>query len=443
MGRYFLRRKIIIPALLLWSVLGRSLDAQPLPVRPAIQQPMDRKSTPSAVLWPRQGFMGPEIFFFPVDDNPAVAKEIKLFANSYNFKLLVGLCKRSKTYRDFIIAEIEKRALPPELFFIPFVESQWRIKALSRSGAAGLWQLMKVGVKKESLIMDEWLDERYDFWKSTAAALDILQGLYSYYGDWLLALAAYNCGITRLNRIIKHRGAKDFWILYNKGALPRQTGSYVVRILAVARMCSYAGRNGLPCGWEEHTAWCRVPVGAPADLKKLALLSGVPYELLVTHNAELRFGVTPPASHNYRLKIPVEYKERLEAALTASARELLDFSVHTVYSGETLYGIARYYRISTELIMFYNRNVSAKNFNVGMKLLIPVIHGQVPKPDVSRNFSGKQFVSVHVVKRGETLFYIAQKYKVPVEELLYHNGLSLNSIIKSGDTLKVPYKYTD
>ncbi len=443
MGRYFLRRKTVVFGLLWGVFLGGVLAAQPLPVQPVIPQPTVQNQPVTAVLRPRQGHMGPEVFFFPAGGTEAVAGETKLLANPYNLGLLARLYNRSETYRDFIMKEIEKRNLPPELFFIPFVESGWRIRSLSRSGAAGLWQLMKAGVKRRGLIMDEWLDERYDFWKSTGAALDMLQELHARYGDWLLALAAYNCGPTRLTRIIKQWGTKDFWELYGKEALPGQTARYVVRILAVARLLSYAGRNGLPCVWEEHSVWCRVPVHAPADLKKLARLSGMPYDLLATHNAELRFGVTPPASHNYCIKIPEEYKERLETVLAASAQELVEFAVHTVYSGETLSGIARYYRSSPELIRFYNGGLSAANLTIGMKLVIPLIHGRVPRPAVSRNFTGKHFVSTHVVQKGETLFAIARAYDVPVEELLFHNGLSLNSVIKNGDRLKVPYKYTD
>jgi membrane-bound lytic murein transglycosylase D len=442
MVRHFLRRKIIT-LVLLWGFSGVGLDAQPLPVQPGIPQPTLWSRPVTAVLRPLQGHMGPEVFYFPVAANEAVAAEIKLFTNPYNLNLLARLYDRSKTYRDFIMAEIERRALPPELFFIPFVESEWNPRAFSRSGAAGLWQLMKVSVKKRGFNMDEWLDERFDFWKSTEAALDMLQELNARYGDWLLALAAYNCGPTRLTRIIKRWGTVDFWTLYDKGALPRQTARYVIRILAMARVLSYAGRNGLPCGWETHSSWCRVPVRMPVDLKKLAVLSDVPYELLAVHNAELRFGVTPPASRNYCLKVPVEYKDKLETALDASADDLMEFAVHTVYSGETLSGIARYYRSSPELIRYYNRGLESVNMKIGMKIIIPLLHGKVPAPAVSRNFTGKQFVSTHMVRKGETLFMIAHAYDVPVEELLFHNGLSVNSVIKSGDRLKVPYKYSD
>jgi len=442
MGRNFLRRKTIVCAFIFLGISAGSVFPQSLPIHFII--PIKPHTSPSSsVITPLQGHKGPEVFYFPAATGPPVLKELRLYRNPYNFKLLVRLFNRSKTYRKLVMTEIEKRGLPPELFFIPFVESQWNPKALSRSGAAGLWQLMRVCVKKKPIIIDEWIDERYDFWKATETALGVLSDLHIYYRDWLLALAAYNCGITRLNHIIKRAGSRDFWTLYTKGVLPPQTADYVVRILALSRICSYPGRNGLPWDWDEKPQWCRVKIKSPVDLRKLSGTSGIPYKTLISQNPELKFRVTPPPSHDYRLKVPLHYKEQLEKALSTTAQNLIEYYIHTVYSGETLYGIARYYGISESLIRFYNRNVSASALKVGMKLVIPVVHANMPRPKFSRNFTRKQFVSLHIVSRGETLFTIAREYEVPVEELVYHNKLKLNSIIKAGDRLKVPYKITD
>ncbi len=443
MGWYLFRRKTLTTLFFLLSFLKSPLYSQSLPVLFNIEVINNENPKSSHVIYPQQGHSGPEIFFFPITDNEAVKNELKLYAGAYNFSLLKKDYLKSLTYRNFIIAEIEKRKLPPELVFVPFIESNYNPTALSRSGAAGLWQLMRICVVKRPIIIDEWLDERYDFWKSTQVALDVIQDLHAYYGDWLLVLAAYNCGISKLNKIIKRSGIKDFWKLHAKGLLPKQTAHYVPRILAVARLCSYPGRNGLLYIWNKEIDWCRVPLIMPVDLKKLAAVSGVPYEILKESNTELKFRVTPPSSSNYKLKVPSGFEKQIQDVLSWPQQELIDYYVHTIYSGETLYGVAQYYRISEELIVFYNPHVSASHFKIGMKLIIPVLHDSVPKPQATRNFTGKKFCSAYSVRRGDTLFGIAKQYEVPIEELLYHNALNLNSIIKAGDTLKVPYKYTD
>ena len=181
-------------------------------------------------------------------------------------------------------------------------------------------------------------------------------------------LAAYNCGITKLNKIIKRSGEKDFWKLYAKGLLPKQTTHYVPRILAVARICSYPGRNRLPYMWNKEINWCRIHLGIPVDLKKLEAVSGISYEILKKSNSELKFRVTPPSSYNYMLKVPLGLEKQIKDALSVSKQKLIDYYIHTIHSGETIYGLARYYKISEELIIFYNPYISASHLKIGMKL---------------------------------------------------------------------------
>ncbi|MBN1797162.1 MAG: transglycosylase SLT domain-containing protein [Spirochaetales bacterium] len=443
MGWYLFRRKTLTVLCLVLCFSNTPLFSESLPCLFNIEEIDNKNPRPAHAILPQQGHRGPEVFFIPVAENEAVKNELKQYSAAYNFSLLKKVYLKSLSFRNMIIAEIEKRNLPPELVFIPFIESHYNPRALSRSGAAGLWQLMRVCVVKRPLIIDEWIDERYDFWKSTQIALDVIQDLYAYYNDWPLVLAAYNCGITKLNKIIKRSGIRDFWELCAKGLLPKQTAHYVPRILAVARLCSYPGRNGLPYLWNKEINWCRISLSMPVDLKKLAQVSGVSYAVLKESNSELKFRVTPPASYNYKLKVPLGMEKQIRDALSCSGQELIDYYIHTVYSGETLYGIAQYYKISAEHLTFYNPHVSAAHLKIGMKLIIPVLHDSVPKPLAKRNFTGKKFCSVYRVEQGDTLFNIAMQYKVPIEELLYHNGLNYNSIIKAGDRLKVPYKYTD
>ena len=183
MGRYLFRRKTLIVLFFLLCFLSAPLCSQSLPVLFTIEEIDNKKPALSQHITPSQGHSGPEIFFFPIGDNEVVNNEVKLYTRNYNFLSLKKVYLKSLAYRKLIITEIEKRKLPPELFFIPFIESNYNPRALSRSGAAGLWQLMRICVVKRPLIIDEWLDERYDFWKSTQVALDVIQELHAYFKD--------------------------------------------------------------------------------------------------------------------------------------------------------------------------------------------------------------------------------------------------------------------
>jgi membrane-bound lytic murein transglycosylase D len=348
--------------------------AAPAPLQAASQMPAPG-SEPAPVdggpLPPAQGHLGAELYSFTFPDEDVIDRFVEgLRARRGDW--LQAVLDRSLRYRAIITRAIAERGLPPELRYLPAVESGFQARATSPKGAAGLWQLMRNTASPYGLRMDQWVDERRDFWKATEASLDKLAENYRIFGDWYMALAAYNCGVGKLSAIARKYPGNDYWALRRKGVLPRETSAFVPQFLAVTRILSYPGRYGMEVGWNTSPDWSRIPLDRCVDLRILSEKSGVPLEVLTTGNAELNFPMTPPASYKYALKVPREYSAPVEKALAESTMPLLDFRVHLVTEGDTLSGIARKYRVGVELIREFNPRLAPRVLRIGAKVLVPV-----------------------------------------------------------------------
>jgi membrane-bound lytic murein transglycosylase D len=373
----------------------------------------------------------------------AVDAEIAVYNIPYNRQILGELLEQGQVFRNFIIGRLEARGLPCELFFVPLIESEYEPRATSSAGAVGLWQLIEETARTTGLAIDEWHDERRDFWKATESALDILESNYKYYGDWLLALAAYNAGRGAIDAAVAKARTKDFYKIASLGLLPDETARYVPKILAAGRLGSYPGRNGLPYSWEKGYAWTRVRLTQPVDLKTLAAKTSVPYEVLQEANTELNFRVTPPSGVEYFVKIPGQDRPAVEKTLRLPAEELVDSSLHTVRSGDTYYSLARYYRIPLHVLLAYNIRFTSRKLPIGARIVIPQAKDNIPPPPRAVLFTGKQFTSVYLVKAHDTYFSIARAFQVPVEELVANNARTLETVIRTGDALKVPVRMAE
>ena len=197
-------------------------------------------------------------------------------------------------YRRFVDASIRERGLPPELLVLPLLESRYSARAVSRSGASGLWQIMGNTSGALGLRSDEWLDERRDFWKATQAALRKLDDNHRQFGDWYLALAAYNCGSGCLRRLLAVSGTRDFWELRERGLLRRETAEYVPAFIALSRIVASPARYGLREGWEPRRSGRGSGGARSVDLRLLARALELEYAELREANAELKYPVTPP-----------------------------------------------------------------------------------------------------------------------------------------------------
>ena len=247
--------------------------------------------------------------------NENVKHEIELYTNSNLRKYFIDSYKRSGKYRPMLIDLLRKANLPEELSWLPLVESGFRVNAISKSRALGLWQFIPSTGNKFGLNRNRYIDERLDPIKSTQAAIGYLKELHNHFGDWSTALAAYNCGENRVLRIIKNQKVNyldSFWDLYDQ--LPKETARYVPKFLAVLHIVKNSKKYDLdkieidpPLEFETLT------VAKKITLKEITQITGIQKKNLEQLNPELKRKIVPGGK--YSLKVPYGSKQELLADL--------------------------------------------------------------------------------------------------------------------------------
>ncbi len=310
----------------------------------------------------------------PVVINKDVQKEIDLYTRGKLRNHFIASYKRSGKYRPMITDMLEAEGLPPELSWLPLIESGFRIKALSNRRALGLWQFIPSTGYKFGLNRSRYIDERLDPLKSTQAAIGYLKELHRHFGDWSTVLAAYNCGEGRVLRVIRKQKISyldNFWDLY--AHLPQETARYVPKFLATLHIVNNLEKYGLesitvepPLKFESLAVTAHIPLQNVADI------TGINFEILDELNPELRQSIVPGGK--YTLKIPEGNRRFLLASIDQVLRlnpAGVDFLKHRVRSGETLSLIARRYRTSVANIMLANNLNHANHIVTGKTLKIP------------------------------------------------------------------------
>ncbi|MDH4161126.1 MAG: transglycosylase SLT domain-containing protein [Nitrospirota bacterium] len=312
----------------------------------------------------------------PIVVNEHVEREIRLF-QTLERDFFLESYQRSGRYRDMILKMLREAGVPEDIAWLPLIESGFKVRALSRARALGLWQFIPSTGYKFGLKRTDWVDERLDPEKATAAAIAYLKELHQMFGDWATVLAAYNCGegaVLRAIRTQKVNYLDNFWDLYER--LPRETARYYPRFLATIAIIKEPEKYGFTLGeLERPVPFEVVPISKPVNLQKLAEKIDCSVEDLSALNPELRYLATPGAS--YDLKVPVG-----KAALTIASVDALPkysppkpaYVVHRVRRGETLSTIAHRYRTSVQRIMDANNLRSGRMIRAGRKLKIPLTH---------------------------------------------------------------------
>jgi membrane-bound lytic murein transglycosylase D len=404
------------------------VDGRPLRIKPA-------EADPAAYQW--HGAFAEELEIAAPEGNVLVKKYIEQYTTPAGKKWLETVMRRGEPYLPFIRTMIAERGLPPELAYLPVIESGYLPTAVSKSGAVGLWQFMRNSVAPFGIRINDWTDERRDFWKATDGALRKLKENHGQLGDWPLALAAYNAGLGAVGRAVKVSGTRDYWALSERKALKTETIHYVPKFIAVATILSQPVKYGIDLGWPEDARWTRVPVGKTVDLGMLAEQAKVPVESLRAGNPELRYGVTPPET-NYFLKVREEHATAVAATLARKDLQLLKYYFHVVRSGDTLSALSRHYGVSVELIERSNPGLSARYLKIGSRILVPALKDVGPyKPDRAGSVA-VVFDGQYLVKKGETLWSIALAFDVDPELLAEANGMELSSVLREGRVLKTP-----
>jgi len=373
----------------------------------------------------------------PLEINRHVEAELKRFTG-YEKDFFEQSYARSGKYRPYILEALRKAGLPEELSWLPLIESGFKVKALSRARALGLWQFIPSTGYKFGLKRNRYIDERIDFIKSTDAAIAYLKELHSMFGDWATVLAAYNCGEGRVLQVIRTQNVNyldNFWDLYQR--LPMETARYVPRFFATLLII----KNPQKYGFENFSAdpaleFDTLEINRQVRLKDIGTAIGVELEDLEALNPELRYHLVPPEP--YELRVPKGQTESLAAALDTLPISQLPqraYVYHRVRSGQTLSTIARHYRTSVRSIMRAN-NMRRTMIRVGQRLKIPqrgyVTTAQAPSQPASPPASG-----IHYVRKGDSLWIIANRYGTTVKKIKDLNDLSSNHLV-IGQTLKIP-----
>jgi len=382
----------------------------------------------------------------PIKLNEAIEKEIRSFQGPER-DFFISSYQRSGIYKEMIIRELKLAGIPEEFVWLPLVESGFKINALSRARALGLWQFIPSTGYKFGLTRDEWIDERMDPVKSTHAAIAYLKELHSMFGDWLTVLAAYNCGEGRVLRVISRQKINyfdRFWDLYNY--LPRETARYVPRFIATLHIIKDPQKYGfdLPKTTEQSIAFQSVTVNRMMKLKDIAEKIEASEEIMNILNAELRHKITPDKEYN--LKIPMDYLEKFNTALgeipsaeKPSLAATASIVRHRVKSGETLSSIAKRYRVSVSDIRNYNNIRKNSVLVAGRTISIP-LQGwkKTPSRNTSQGSSSMQLNSAgqYKVQKGDELQIIARSFAMSVGQIKELNNLQSDSIY-AGQLLKI------
>ena len=370
-------------------------------------------------------------------DHPLIEKFRKQYMSTDGYNYLSKIMKRSAPYRDFIIELLETENMPAELLFLPVIESGFFETATSKSGAVGIWQFMKNSIGGYNIHIDDWVDERRDPWKASIAAIKKLKWNYSQFNDWPLALAAYNSGAGTIRTAIKKAGKADYWYLAEHDYLKKETLYYVPKFLAIAEILSRSEELNIDWGnTEDHPPTSTIEIKRAIDVRLLAEELGLDSETIRKLNPSLRYFITPP-SIKYQLRLPSAYTEAAQTVLNQSDKLLIKYYQYRIKSGDTLYALANHYGVSIQSILNYNTGLKPETLKIGKTILIPALKSV-------GTYSGKNIVQAgnfdgtHTIRQGDTLWSLALKYSVSVELLAQKNNLSVNSVLKLGNTLKVP-----
>lgn len=380
-----------------------------------------------------------------------IERQIKWFIQK-NPKGLRVAYARSGRYGDMIRRELALRGLPGELQWLPVIESAYHPLAYSWANAAGLWQFIPETGKRYGLSRNSWVDDRMDPYKASQAASAYLDDLYDLFGDWLLAIAAYNCGEARVLKAINRYGTNDYW----KIKLPRETLDYVPRFLAVVAIIENPERYGFtlpepmaPYVFEEAR------IEKSIALSDAAQVMGISSDQLKALNTGLRNGVIPPGG--YDLRVPLGSSAPLLARLSdipesryAPVAAATAGKAYRVKRGDSWGRIASRNGTTVAVLKSLNNSRGTK-LKVGQTIHLP---GKVPdsgllasavsqkpvKTSVSRAAKSRPVASsgdTYTVRRGDTLFRIAQRHGFTVEALKDANNLR-SVALKTGQRLTIP-----
>jgi membrane-bound lytic murein transglycosylase D len=357
--------------------------------------------------------------------------------------------ERGGRYLPRIREVFAEEGVPQDLAYLALVESAFKTSALSRAKAKGVWQFMPETGRRFGLAQDWWVDERSNPEKSTRAAAQYLKQLYEMFGDWNLAMAAYNAGEGRVSRSLDRTGASDFWTLARAEVLARETRNYVPMIHAAIVVAKAPDKYGFDVTPEPALTFEKVAVRDAVDLRVIAECLGTGLDDVRLLNPELRRLATP-ANRSFDVKVPKGRAGALQQCLhDLPPEKRVSFRTHTVARGQTLSSVARLYGAKVADIASANGLGSGKRLARGTELIIPVspraaasVRTASVSPDSGRSrptpadLPARKTQVSYTVKAGDTLTSIASRYRITVRQLMAWNKLR-GTRLSAGNTLTI------
>jgi membrane-bound lytic murein transglycosylase D len=363
----------------------------------------------------------------PLTVNDEVLSFLNFFQTPRGRAIVETGLRRAGRYREMISRVLREEGVPQDLIYLAQAESAFQPLALSRAGARGIWQFVPYRGQQYGLRHSWWIDERQDPEKATRAAAQHLRDLYHMFGDWYLAMAAYNCGPGNVQKAIERTGYADFWELYNRKVLPRETKNYVPIILALTLIAKDAPHYGIQADPEQPVPYDVVKPGRAIDLRLVAETIDVDVETLRALNPAL-LRLTTPDDVAFELHLPVGAAGRFSAEIAdIPADKWVSWRRHRVASGETLAAIAKKYRVTPASIAEANTLERGAPLDVGEKLIIPA-----SRPESET----KSRLVRYRVRKGDTLAGVADQFSVTGEELRKWNRLK-SARVSRGMVLRI------
>lgn len=334
--------------------------------------------------------------------------------------------------------------LPLDLAYLAMIESGFNERAYSWAHAVGPWQFIESTGRIYDLRNDWWCDERRDIEKSTLAAARFLKDLNRRFkGDWYLAAAAYNAGGGKINKAVRESGSRDFWALTEGKVLQEETKNYLPKLLAALTIVRDLEAYGFgDLDFQRPRPYETIILPTSTDLEVIARLGAVDYEELKVLNPELKRWCTPPGVTNYRLRVPVGSSHIIqEGYADLPVDQRARYHRHQIAKGDTLRGLANRYRIQVDDIIALNNIRNARSLQIGKNLILPLKEGftQLPIDELSDDYIRSRR-KTYTVRKGDSLWKIAQRFGVTEKKLRVWNRLGWSNLLRPGQLLAVSSK---
>lgn len=385
-----------------------------------------------------------------LDQNAHVDKWLKYFTGKGR-KHMVRYLSRSSRYLPMMKNTLRENGLPEELVYVALIESGFSPVAHSHANAVGYWQFIRGTGKRYGLKIDGFIDERRDPVLSTKAAAEYFKTLYGMFGDWHLSLAGYNAGENRVQRAIRRYYTRDFWKLYRqRRSFARETKNYVPKFIAATMIAKNPEKYGFTdVEYQDPLSYDTVALKHPISLSRLAQNLSVEVDELRLLNPKFRGDYVPITRGSQTvLRLPVGRANDALAAVPLSVSSTPvqvvsnEYFYYRIRRGDNLSQIARKHRTSVSRLRRLNNLSNRAILRIGRRLKVPdpggaALYSSNQRRPQLQSSARRRLSAVHVVRRGENLSTIAQRYGTSVSHLLRLNNLSRRSVIRVGQKIRV------